>query len=58
MLNLLQFLKNKKGDIAYSYIIMIVLGIIGIIFILWIARGSISSLFDKTLTIGNQTTPP
>ncbi|MCX6774777.1 MAG: hypothetical protein NTY99_01660 [DPANN group archaeon] len=58
MLNLLKYLlKNKKGDIEYSYIIMIVLGIIGIIFILWIFRGSISQLSDKALIIGNQSAP-
>ena len=58
MLNLLRYLlKNKKGDISYSYIIMIVLGIIGIIFILWIFRGSIGQLGEKALVIGNQTMP-
>jgi hypothetical protein len=58
MLNLLRYLlKGKKGDIAYSYIIMIVLGILGIIFILWIYRGSIGPLGEKVLAIGNQAAP-
>lgn len=48
---------GKRGDIGYSYIIMIVLGIIGIIFILWIFRGGFTPLGGKLLGLLNQTTP-
>jgi hypothetical protein len=58
LFNLLyQLLHGKRGDIGYSYIIMIVLGIIGIILILFIFRGGFSSLGDKILSMLNQTQP-
>lgn len=51
-------LKNgKKGDIGYSYIIMIVLGIIGIILILYIFRGSFGQLGDKLTALLSQAKP-
>jgi ABC-type lipoprotein release transport system permease subunit len=53
----MKLLKIKKGDIGYSYIIMIVLGIIGIIFILFIFRGSFGGLGNKILGLLNQTSP-
>ncbi len=49
-------IKGKKGDIWYGYIIMIILGIIGILFVLWIFRGSFSPLSSKLLALLNQTT--
>ncbi|HKZ49805.1 MAG TPA: hypothetical protein VJ110_02270 [Candidatus Nanoarchaeia archaeon] len=48
----------KKGDIGYAYIIMIVLGIIGIILILFILRGGFGQLSVKLLGLLNQTAPP
>ena len=54
---MLNLLRSKKGDIGYAYIIMIVIGIIGIIFVLLIFRGGVSSLADKILALGNQTQP-
>jgi hypothetical protein len=47
----------KRGDIGYAYIIMIVLGILGIIFILVIFRSGIGELGTKILALGNQTQP-
>jgi len=48
---------GKRGDIGYSYIIMIVLGIIGIIFILYIFKGGFGSVGDKILGLLNTTKP-
>ncbi len=52
---LLEFLRNKKGDIGYSYIIMIVLGILGIILVLFIFRGGFGQIGDKLVGMLNQT---
>jgi len=49
--------KSRKGDIAYAYIIMIVLGILGIILVLFIFRGGFNPLGEKVLLLGNQTAP-
>lgn len=48
-------MSNKKGDLSYSYIVMIVLGIIGIILILFIFSGGFGQLSDKVLGLLNQT---
>lgn len=50
-------MKTKKGDIGYSYIIMIVLGIIGAILVLWIYKGGFGQLGEKALGFLNQTQP-
>ena len=54
---LFEMLKGKKGDIGYAYIIMIVLGILGIILILWIFKGGFGQLEFKTVGLLNQTQP-
>jgi hypothetical protein len=48
---------GKKGDIGYAYIIMIVLGILGIVLILFIFRGGFGQLGEKLLGLLNQTAP-
>ncbi|MEM4713988.1 MAG: hypothetical protein QXQ79_00370 [Candidatus Nanoarchaeia archaeon] len=48
-------IKSKKADIGYSYIIMIVLGIIGIILILFILKGGLGESFGKLFSLFNQT---
>ena len=55
LLNLLEFLRNKKGDIGYSYIIMIVLGILGIVLVLFIFKGGFGQIGDKLVGMLNQT---
>jgi hypothetical protein len=50
--------KCKKGDIGYSYLIMIVLGVLGIILILAVWKGGFGQLGEKILLLGNQTPQP
>ena len=54
---MINLLKIKRGDIGYSYIIMIVLGIIGIIFVLYIFKGGFGGIGAKVLGLLNQTQP-
>jgi len=47
----------KKGDIGYSYILMIVLGILGLILVLYIWKGGFGPVSNKLLNALNQTQP-
>ena len=48
---------KRKGELEYSYIIMIVLGVIGIILILYIFRESFGQLGDKLTALLSQAKP-
>jgi len=51
-------IKGKKGvELGFAYAIMIILGIIGIILVLWIFRDSISGLWDKLAGMLEQAKP-
>lgn len=54
---LLKFFRSKRGDIGYSYIIMIIIGIIGLILILYIWKGGFGTAGGKLLGLLNQTQP-
>jgi|GEM_PF-2454464 hypothetical protein len=49
-------LRSRKGiELGYAYIIMIVLGIIGILLIYFIVKGGFSAGSSKLLALFNQT---
>jgi len=54
---MIKFKFPKKGDIGYSYILMIAIGIIGLILILYIWRGGFGPVSGKLLGLVNQSQP-